>query len=70
MKDMEEQYGVVPLGRYSAWATPNGFEATVVDSRTNLPVWSFTGETAWSDAERYAGDMNARPGNRDPYRVI
>lgn len=70
MDDMEEQYGVAPLGRYSAWATPSGTEATVIDSTTEKAVRSFTGETAWSDAERYAGDLNAQPGNRDPYRVI
>lgn len=50
------EIGVSPTGPHTAWATPNGMRAEV--RRGSRVVKRFRGETAWSDAVRYAGDLN------------
>jgi len=56
---MIQEDGVTPRGEYTAWATPNGMRAQVRDSKGRV-IKRFTGETAWSDAVREAGDSNSR----------
>lgn len=59
---MTQEAGVSPTGPFTAWATPNGMRAEV--RRLGQAVARFTGETAWSDAVRDAGDRNAAEGSR------
>jgi hypothetical protein len=47
---------IYPTGRHEAWA--NDMQGFVVDTATGAIVKRFKGETAWSDAARYAGDVN------------
>lgn len=55
---MMQETGVVPTGDFTAWAIPNGTRAEVRDPRGKV-VQRFTGEMAWSDAVRAAGDKNS-----------
>ena len=48
--------GVVPVGRYTAWATADGMHA-VVKCGSHI-VRRLEGETAHTDAVRIAGDLN------------
>jgi len=43
-------------GKYAVYA--NNDKAIVVDGTTGKAVKRFSGETAWSDGERYAGDLH------------
>jgi hypothetical protein len=42
------------FGIYGVYA--NEFKAVVVDA-TEKPIKTYTGENAWSDAQRYASDL-------------
>lgn len=54
---MMPETGVFPSGRHSAWATPNGMRGQVrIGAKV---VRRLTGEDAWSEAVRVAGDLNA-----------
>jgi hypothetical protein len=57
-KGMNEQ-DVSPAGEYSAWASPDGMKAEVRTSNGRVAK-RLTGESAWSDAARLAGDLNIR----------
>lgn len=56
---MQQEAGVTPEGPYTAWSLPNGTRAEVRDA-DGKRVKRFTGEMAWSDAVREAGDRNAK----------
>ena len=43
-------------GNFASYASDDGMRAKVVDTRTDKTVKAFKGETAWSDAQRLAGD--------------
>ena len=45
-------------GSYNVYATPNGMKAAVVDWRTGKAVKRFSGESSWSDADRWATDLH------------
>lgn len=53
---MEQEPGVFPEGRFTAWAEPGGMRAEIREG--SRVVKRFNSETAWSDAVRIAGDMN------------
>ena len=55
--EMTPEYGVSPTGRHTAWATPNGMRGQV--RAGGKVVRRLTGEDAWSEAIRVAGDLNA-----------
>ena len=59
---MEQQGGVFPSGPYEAWATPDGTRSAIMKFNNDQCQWevvkTFRGESAWSDAEREAGDKN------------
>jgi len=57
--EMMQEDGVSPRGPHTAWATPNGIRAQVRDDKGKV-IKRFTGETAWSDAVRVAGDLNSQ----------
>lgn len=60
---MKQEDGVFPTGPYEAWATPDGTRAAVLlaspSSGAKKRIKTFRGETAYSDAVREAGDLNA-----------
>ena len=63
----EKLDGVTPLGPFEAVGTPDGMKAAVIgtkngtyDDSGKYTVHRYRGETAWADAVRQAGDLNAR----------
>jgi len=44
-------------GSYNVYATPDGTKAIITQWSTGFTLKTFTGETAWSDADRYATDL-------------
>jgi hypothetical protein len=45
-------------GDYHVYRTPDEMVVVVIDNLKNRQVKEFKGESAWSDAERYAEDMH------------
>ena len=45
-------------GHYAVYA--GSMRAIVVDTLTGTTVKRYAGETAWMDADRYAGDLDAQ----------
>ena len=67
VKDLihQELEGVTPEGPFKAVGTADGMKAAVIAPRHNeddemYTVHRYRGETAWEDAVRQAGDLNAR----------
>lgn len=59
----EDLDGVTPTGIFTAIGTPDGMRAVVIKKNNDglsSTVKRFEGETAWSDAVREAGDLNAK----------
>jgi hypothetical protein len=59
--ELHREDGVYPQGRFSAWATHSGMIAEVrrYEDKGYEIIERLEGETAWSDAIRHAGDLNA-----------
>lgn len=60
---MSKQDGVFPEGRYQAWATESGTRASVMKPGPEgiiIVHKNYKGESAWSNAIRDAGDLNAK----------
>ena len=62
---IDELDSILPLGPYTGRATADGCKAVVF--KNELPVKFFKGETAWSDAARWAGDRNAESDERQRF---
>jgi hypothetical protein len=58
-ENLIQEDGVTPRGDHTAWALPNGTRAQV-RNKAGKVVKRFTGEMAWADAVRHAGDLNAQ----------
>jgi len=55
----QEMVFELSCGNYDVYATPDGMAAVVVDQFMGRQVKQFEGESAWADAGRYAGDLEA-----------
>ena len=60
VEQWQQEFGVFPEGRYTAWASSSGFHAEVRDGVGETVVRRLRGESAWSDAVRKAGDLNSK----------
>ena len=55
------EVGGMPLetnwGSFNVYARPDGMKAVITQWSTGSTLKTFIGETAWSDADRYAADL-------------
>jgi hypothetical protein len=55
----QQDFGVFPAGKYTAWSSADGMRSEIRDQSDERVVERLRGESSWSDAVRKAGDLNS-----------